>query len=250
MPRGAAPLPPVRQTGVQICYTMAPSGPPRGRTSLDGFGDRPGRWTAALGAPCGNRTRIAGLEDRHSAVELKAHEYCPRARKGILRPSAPRFRPRLSQSSSIRPRANPMARDRENKKTPRPFERGVLTKGSVFDQIMPSPRARAAPSRPGDPTTYSPCRRRPRRTTDGESARFGIRCRPGVWPFLGWLRNSCCPLQQGGGGKVRGKITIGSERLRARRCGRGRRRRRRERRSRCRWSGRARPSASRRPPPW
>ena len=24
MPRGAAPLPPVRQTGVQICYTMAP----------------------------------------------------------------------------------------------------------------------------------------------------------------------------------------------------------------------------------
>ena len=24
VPRGAAPLPPVRQTGVQICYTMAP----------------------------------------------------------------------------------------------------------------------------------------------------------------------------------------------------------------------------------
>ena len=68
-------------------------GPPRGRTSLDGFGDRPGRWTAALGAPCGNRTRIAGLEDRHSAVELKAHERYPQARKDILRPSAPRFRP-------------------------------------------------------------------------------------------------------------------------------------------------------------
>ena len=104
VPRGAAPLPPVRQTGVQICYTMAPwdqdagrstqdsgggvplpclhigrdssdvanpadggrrplcrgtgysseDGPPRSRASLRGFGDRPGRSTAAL-------ERLAGI---------------------------------------------------------------------------------------------------------------------------------------------------------------------------------------------
>ena len=187
-------------------------GPPRGRTSLDGFGDRPGRWTAAPGAPCGNRTRIAGLEDRHSAVELKAPEnvHPRRGRDGRSppRPSAPRFRPDCHKAPRSAPgrtrwrrietnKKTPMVRDRANKKTPRPFERGVLTNGFVVDQIMPSPRARATFPRPCDPTTYSPCRCRRRRTPDGEDgegARFGIRRRSGFRPFWRGFCTSCCPL--------------------------------------------------------
>ena len=183
VPRGAAPLPPVRQTGVQICYTMAPespvfgfrisdfpNGPPRGRTSLDGFGDRPGRWTAALEAPCGNRTRIAGLEDRHSAVELKAHEDISRARTG--RTFSARALPRLVSGPIVTklldpPPGEPDGGGSRKQKNPAPFRARGFDEGSCCDQLMPSPRARAAPSRPGDPTTYSPSRRRPRRTMSG-----------------------------------------------------------------------------------
>jgi hypothetical protein len=84
------------------------------------------------GAPCGSRTRITGLEDRRSALELRTRELIARERGGRrdgFPPSAlpPRasFPARLSENCSTRPRANPMAACRDNKKTPRLFERGV-----------------------------------------------------------------------------------------------------------------------------
>jgi hypothetical protein len=84
------------------------------------------------GAPCGSRTRITGLEDRRSALELRTRELIARERGGrrdgfpppALPPRAS-FPARLSENCSTRPRANPMAACRDNKKTPRLFERGV-----------------------------------------------------------------------------------------------------------------------------
>ena len=150
VPRGAAPLPPARQAGVQVCYTMAPGralstgahgGPTGCLPPLKGFGGLSGRWTPArwTGRRESRPLLLLGREPCFSHTPPGDRKYfhglAPRggSRSGLPGPRDPPFafaesRPDCQggvgtnpHRSSARPRVFPPGRAETKQKTPRPF---------------------------------------------------------------------------------------------------------------------------------
>src|SRR5579883_653098 len=100
-----------------------------------------------FGAPCGNRTRITGLEDRRSAVELRTPgNDRPRARREAGRiPSAHAPSARFYSGPIVRtlfdaPPGEPDGGVPKKQKTPHPFGRGVVDEKLFRSAHRDSPR--------------------------------------------------------------------------------------------------------------
>ena len=163
-PRGLAPRSPVcgagilllnygpGVSGVAVSTGVAPAFSALTGQRLHGFGFE----TLSFGAPCGNRTRIAGVEGRHSAVELKA-PISPRTRRGAdgssppARPPRAVFPARLSEKLLDPSPGVPDGGGSRQQKNPAPFRARGSSESSCRSGHALTPRSvRSLAARPSN----------------------------------------------------------------------------------------------------